>query len=135
MNAEKYLIETIFSLHPVEDIYKAVNFAKIVFSKKDKQDSLKILEYLENNVIKGIPLKICFELYYTYKEKNLNHVIIHKTKKGKIVKIPLYDLRDSMRKLYFGVIELIYKSGLLESGFDIGDSGDTSYNDGDESFG
>ena len=130
MNVTKYLVDQIFGLNPIQDIYKTVNYAKIIFSKKQGSETeLAQIRYLESHVIQDVPLKICFELYYTYQDKNLNHVIIHRTKKGKIIKIPLYELRDSMRKLYFGIIEIICTSKIIESDFGVEDSGDMSYND------
>lgn len=129
MNAKNYLIETIFSLNPVEDIYKAIAFSKILFNneKEDYSTQMQIIFQLEGNVYKKIPLSIAFELYYTYKDYNLNHVINHKTKSGKIIKIPIYELRDAMRKLYFGIIEILYSSKIMAGDFDIGDSGDMAY--------
>jgi len=132
MNPKNYLIETIFSLNPIDDIYKAINFSKILFSAytikdKDFSQEIALLIELENNVVEKIPLKICYELYYKYKDYSPDFVINHKSKSGKIIKLPLYDLRESMRKLYFAVVEIIYNSGLMGFSFDIGESGNLGY--------
>ena len=128
MNQETFLIETILSLKPVEDIYKAIKFAQILFSLKESyNENLATLSLLENNVYNGLPLKICYELYYTYQKFSLNHLINYRTTKGKIIKIPLSDLRNAMRIQYFAVVELVFKSGIMSQDFDIGDSGDLSY--------
>ena len=131
MNAKNFLIETIFTLDPVKDIYKAIGFAKIIFSKKedgtDYTPQISLICQLESDVYKSIPLKIANELYYTYGSSSLNNIINHKLKSGKIIRIPIADLRDSMRKLYFGIIEIIYISGIMSGEFNIGDSGNVEY--------
>ena len=136
MKAERYLIEQIFSMNPTEDIYKAFGFCKTLFGKDITRFSSEFeqLTDLEKDIHLKIPLKICYELYFTYKDYNLNHVIIHKDKSGKLIKIPLYDLRDAMRRSYFKIIDIIYNSSLMGEDFGIGESGNLSYR-GDESDG
>jgi len=134
MRAEAWLIETILSLNPIEDAYKAVNFAKILFSNEKYSDQIKKIETIESDIHLGIPLKICYELYYTYKDYNLNHLIIHKKKNGTLLRIPIYDLRDSMRKLYFEIVEIIYTSGIMVSDYGIGESGNQNFGKEDDNL-
>ena len=126
MNKKNYLIERILSLDPVSDIIKAMKFAQILFNIDDKhvikyKNETQTLSEIENNVLRGINLDLCFEIFFTYKNYNFKNIINHKTKKGKIIKIPMYELRAALRKVYHVIIELI------SGDFSIGESGDISY--------
>jgi len=132
LNKKNYLIERILSLDPVTDVIKAMKFSQILFSIEDNhpkeyKNELEILSNIENDVLKGLNLDLCFEIFYTYKNYNFKNVINHRTKNGSILKIPLYELRAAIRKVYFGVVEIIFKSDIMASNFEIGESGDTSY--------
>ncbi len=137
MNKKNYLLERILTLDPVTDVLKAMKFAQILFnmdanSVKKYETETKTLIDIENNVVNGLNLDLCFEIFYTYRNYNFKNIINHKTKNGKIIKMPLFELRASMRKVYFGIIEIIFTSDIISGDFSIGESGNQEYKEGDE---
>lgn len=128
MNKKNYLIERILSLDPVTDVIKAMKFSQILFNLEDNsttkyESENQTLFELESDVLKGLNLDLCFEIYHAYKNYNFKNIINHKTKKGAVLKIPLYELRASIRKVYFGIVEVIFTSGIISGDFGIGESG------------
>ena len=137
MNKKNYLLERILTLDPVTDVLKAMKFTQILFnmdavSVKKYESETKTLANIEKDVVNGLNLDFCFELFYTYRNYNFKHTINHKTKSGKIIKMPLLKLRASMRKVYFGIIEIIFTSDIISGDFSIGESGNQEYQKGDE---
>lgn len=134
MNTKSVLIDLILSMKEIEQINKVVGLSKVLLTldKEPFSEAVELIENLENNVCYGLPLKVCYELYYKYKHYSLNFIVIYRQKNTKILKIPLVDLRQSMRELYVAIVEVVLKSGVIETDFGIEESGDTSYKGGKE---
>lgn len=129
MNTKSVLIDAILSMKEIEQINKVVGLSKVLLTLDNPpfSDAVELIEGLENSVCSGLPLKVCYELYYKYKHYSLNFIVIYREKNGRITKIPLVNLRQSMRELYVAIVEIVLKSGVIESDFGIEESGDTSY--------
>ena len=129
MNTKNILLDSIFAMDDIQQINKVVGLSKVLLTLDNPPllDAVELVEGLENNVCFGLPLKVCYELYYKYKHYSLNFIIIYRERNGRITKIPLVDLRQSIRELYVAIVEIVLKSGVIESDFGIQESGDTSY--------
>ena len=128
MNKKNYLIEKILTLDPVTEVIKSMKFAQILFNLDDDSaekyaSENQSLNEIESDVLKGLNLDLCFEIFHAYKTYNFKNIINHKTKRGTVLKIPLYELRAAIRKVYFGIVELIFTSDIISGDFGIGDSG------------
>ncbi len=139
MNKKNYLVERILTLDPLTDILKVMKFSQILFnidktSKEKYKEETKTLLSIEKDVVQGMSLDLCYEIFYTYKNYNFKYTLNHKTKSGKTIKMPLLELRTNMRKVYFGIVELIFTSDVISGDFSIGESGNQDYNKGDENL-